>query len=624
VLRASGTLGGEGPARRLPYVPGLDGLRALAVLAVLLYHAGVSFARGGFLGVDLFFVLSGFLITSLLLGELAQTGRIDLRGFWLRRARRLLPAVAVLIPVTLVAASTLARDDVGKTRDDAIASLLYVNNWHQVAASQSYFASLGRPSLLQHLWSLAVEEQFYVLWPLLLAAGLVLLRRRGLALLTLVAGAGSALLMAGLYDDGRDPSRVYYGTDTRASALLIGALLAFAWPAGSAREDGPARRRVLDVVGLAALAAVLAAFWRVNDYDPFDYRGGLVLFALAAAALIGVVSRPTTRLGRALGWPPLVWLGIRSYGIYLWHWPVLELSRPGRDVPWHGPLLILAQTAVTIGLAALSYRFVEQPVRRGALERRLRGWRERRSRRGVLAAAAVTAAAAAVALGGVFALPPGGHAAVRSLASPAALRPVPHAPPAPRPIALLRHWVRPGKVQQVRHVTPRTQARRARGAAPLPPGKILAIGDSVMLGCTKELRQRLGPRLTVDAAISRQAEDLVARLRSYRSNGVLPDTVIVQLGDNGPIWYRDLAALRRALSSVPRVVLVNARVDRSWQGEVLRELSTYQRGWSHSRLADWYGHSSDAMLQDGVHPGPGGCRVYADVIATALHGFPPA
>jgi peptidoglycan/LPS O-acetylase OafA/YrhL len=606
------------PHRSPGYLPGLDGLRALAVLAVLLYHANVSWTPGGFLGVDLFFVLSGFLITSLLLGELRARGRVDLKRFWLRRARRLLPAVAVVIAATLVAAELLARDDLVKTRADAIASALYVNNWHQIAASHSYFAASGRPSLLQHLWSLAVEEQFYLVWPLVLVTGLALLRRRGLAVVTLLAAIGSALLMAGLYDQGRDPSRVYYGTDTRASALLIGALLAFAWPAGTLGETGRRRAAGLDVLGLAALGAVLYAFWRVHDYDPSDYRGGLVLFALAAALLIGVAAHPSTRLGRALGLAPLVWLGARSYGIYLWHWPVLELTRPHRDVPFGGPLLILGQTALTIAIAALSYRFVEQPIRTGTAQQHLRTWREH-SRRGVLAAGAGTSAAIAVALGAVFVLPTGGHAAVREVASPAALRPVPHAPPR---VQLVRTRPHPAATPRPHaRVVPHVRTRAHAGAAPLPPGKILAMGDSVMLGCTKALRQRVGPRLTVDAAISRQVEDLVERLRTYRANGVLPDTVVVQLGDNGPVWYRDLVSLRSVLSKVPRVVLVNARVDRSWQSEVVSEVGKFQRGWRQSRLANWYAHSSDSMLQDGVHPAAGGCRIYAGVVVTALRSF---
>ena len=360
---------------QLPYRPGLDGLRALAVTGVVLYHAGVSWMPGGFLGVDVFFVLSGYLITSLLLAERRRKGRVGFKAFWLRRARRLLPAVLLVVFVCLLAASTIARDDLARTRGDAIASLVYLTNWHLIEASHSYFNAFGRPSLLQHLWSLAVEEQFYLFWPLVLMGSLKLLGRRYTIVLTVLLALASTALMWGLYNPDRDPSRVYYGTDTRAATLLVGALLAFAWPLGGFGDEVSHRAaRVLDGVGCVALLAVIALFVRTQDYDPWLYHGGFLLVALCTAVLVAVVVHPAASLGRALGSAPLRWIGMRSYGIYLWHWPVMMLSRPGIDVPWRGTFVILAQIAVTVGLAALSYRYVEMPVRSGSAQRRLRAW----------------------------------------------------------------------------------------------------------------------------------------------------------------------------------------------------------------------------------------------------------
>jgi peptidoglycan/LPS O-acetylase OafA/YrhL len=354
---------------QLPYRPGLDGLRALAVAGVVLYHAGVSWMPGGFLGVDVFFVLSGYLITSLLLAERRREGSVGFKAFWLRRARRLLPAVLLVVFVCL------------RTRGDALASLVYLTNWHLIAASHSYFNAFGRPSLLQHLWSLAVEEQFYLFWPLILLGSLKLVGRRYTVLLTVVLALSSTALMWGLYNPNQDPSRVYYGTDTRASTLLVGALLAFAWPLGGFRDEISRRAaRVLDGVGCVALAGVLAFFVRVQDYDPWLYRGGFLLIALCTAVLIAVVVHPASALGRALGTRTLRWIGVRSYGIYLWHWPVMMLTRPGIDVPWRGTGVILAQIALTIALAALSYRYVEMPVRSGSAQRRLRARLQPRGR----------------------------------------------------------------------------------------------------------------------------------------------------------------------------------------------------------------------------------------------------
>src|SRR5919199_2143905 len=291
---------GETEDVRLSYLPGLDGLRAFAVIAVLFYHAELSWIRGGFLGVEVFFVISGYLITTLLLTEWHQLGRINLVGFWLRRARRLLPALYLLLVVTLAFAVVFLPGEAARLRDDALAAFGYVTNWYLIFNNESYFETVGRPSLLQHLWSLAVEEQFYVLWPLLLTIALwgVALRRRWkrrrLALFIALAGAvGSALLMATLFQPGVDPSRVYYGTDTRVAGLLFGATLAFVWVPGQIpRWAGRTRPLLLDVAGLVALGALVWFYLRLDQYQPFLFRGGFALVALATAVVIVVSVYP--------------------------------------------------------------------------------------------------------------------------------------------------------------------------------------------------------------------------------------------------------------------------------------------------------------------------------------------
>ena len=323
---------------RLPYWPGIDGLRALAVIAVLVYHMESTWLPGGFLGVEVFFVISGFLITSLLLAEWDRTGRINFGAFWLRRARRLLPAVYLLLVAVLAYAVIFLPDEVSRLRWDAAVSAGYVTNWYLILSHQSYFEAVGRPSLLRHLWSLAIEEQFYVVWPLLLAALLRWLHpRRRVVLLLLVATAASTLLMALLYSPELDPSRVYYGTDTRAAGLLIGAILAFLWAPAQGRSGSQANRRprgiLLDVAGILALACVALACWRLGEFNPLLYRSGFALVSIATAALIAMTIHPGAGiLPRALGWAPLRWAGQRSYGIYLWHWPVFMVTRPELDV----------------------------------------------------------------------------------------------------------------------------------------------------------------------------------------------------------------------------------------------------------------------------------------------------
>ena len=352
----------------LPHLPALDGLRALAVIAVVLYHAELPVA-GGFLGVEIFFVLSGFLITALLVGEWRQHGRINLAAFWMRRTGRLLPALLLMLGGTCLLALLLPAQERAGLRGDLFAALTYVSNWRLVLSGQSYFDVGTRPSLLQHLWSLAVEEQFYLLWPLLFALGLRWLRPLGLLALTLALALGSLALAFTLYDPGADPSRVYFGSDTRASGLLIGALLAMLWaPWRQLALAGPRIGVALDAAGIGALAGLVAANLWLYDSHPLLYRGGLASVALLTALVIAAATHPHARLLPALlAWAPLRWVGLRSYGIYLWHWPIFQLTRPYLDVPFDGPGWLALRVGLVLLLAELSYRFVELPVRHGAI-----------------------------------------------------------------------------------------------------------------------------------------------------------------------------------------------------------------------------------------------------------------
>lgn len=365
---------------RLPYLPGLDGLRAVSVIAVLLYHAGLP-VWGGYLGVEAFFVLSGFLITALLLVEWRTNNRISLRAFWGRRFRRLLPAVMLLIAGTgAIAWFWLPPGETPGQSRDMLAAFGYVMNWNLILGEQSYFDPTLRPPLLQHLWSLAIEEQFYLIWPLLVIAWIRLMGLRGLLLFSILGAVGSSLLMALMYTPGTDPSRVYFGTDTRASGLLLGAALAIVWTPGSV--PAAQSRRVgglLDVLGLGALLGLGYAFVNLFAQDPRLYQGGFALVALATAIVIAAVAHPQARLLPAmLGFAPLRWIGTRSYSLYLWHWPIFQITRPGMDVSLGGWQLFALRIGVTLLLAELSYRFVEQPVRQGALNRLWGSLRNRR------------------------------------------------------------------------------------------------------------------------------------------------------------------------------------------------------------------------------------------------------
>ena len=399
------------------YMPGLDGLRAIAVLAVIAFHEQFWWAPGGLLGVGVFFTLSGFLITSILVSQWSAIGKLKLGEFWLHRARRLLPALFVMLAVVTAWVTIADRARLASLRGAVGAAAAYFSNWYAISQSQSYFARFAPPAPLDHLWSLAVEEQFYLLWPLLLIGGLLLLRRwhaatAWLILPTGIAAAGSAVAMVLLYQPGMDPTRVYEGTDTRAFGLLIGAMLALAWPSGSKRGAHSAPRRwpgfALDAVGLAGLAAIGVMVWKVGQYSTFAYHGGLVLLSVATVAVVAATAYPASMVGAALGWRPLRWIGVRSYGIYLWHYPVIVMTTPAGT----NPSLPTAglQIAASILLAALSWQLIEEPIRHGAIERALRagfspeararvraaGWRRALGQASLPGAAAATGTVAVV------------------------------------------------------------------------------------------------------------------------------------------------------------------------------------------------------------------------------------
>jgi peptidoglycan/LPS O-acetylase OafA/YrhL len=365
--------------RSIAYKPALDGIRALAVAAVLAYHAGMPWARGGFLGVDAFFVLSGYLITSLLLTEWNVRGNIGLVAFWSRRARRLLPALfLMLLGVAFYAVVFAGPLEMERIRGDAIATIAYVANWRPVFVGQSYFDQFSLPSPLRHTWSLAIEEQYYLIWPLLLLAILRLRRLSPGRLLTvaLAMAAASAILMGVLFRPEHDPSRVYYGTDTRAQSLLVGAALAMLLMRVDPLRNGLSKR----TLQIAAVECAIGIGWvwtHASGNDVFLYRGGFLLLAAGVAVVIAAAVQPEPGMvAKALSIPPLRALGLISYGVYLWHWPVYMMLTPDRTglTAWDGYQLFFVRVLTTLAIATASYHLLEMPVRRGVFRRRKIAW----------------------------------------------------------------------------------------------------------------------------------------------------------------------------------------------------------------------------------------------------------
>ncbi|HET7443634.1 MAG TPA: acyltransferase family protein [Solirubrobacterales bacterium] len=374
--------------RNQRYMPGLDGLRAIAVLSVIAFHLDRDAVPGGQLGVGIFFTLSGYLITDLLLAQLSARGRIKLGSFWLARARRLLPALFVMLAIVIAWVTIFGPAQPDQFRKGVFSGIFYFNNWEQIAANSSYFARFADESPLIHLWSLSVEEQFYILWPFMLLIGTKLVRERPLAsgvrprlaMVTLGLAVASSILMAVLYHPSIDPSRIYYGTDTRAGGLLFGAALAMVWPSRRlSKRITLQARNILDGVGVLGLVIVAIMIWQVGETSAFLYQGGFVLLSLATVMILMPLAHPACRLGAVLGVAPLRWVGVRSYGIYLWQSPIIVLTSPQGP---HGGSLVrdILQVAATFGIAALSWKFVEEPIRHGAIghffaRRRAVGWK---------------------------------------------------------------------------------------------------------------------------------------------------------------------------------------------------------------------------------------------------------
>jgi peptidoglycan/LPS O-acetylase OafA/YrhL len=649
--------------RDIPYLPGVDGLRAVAVLAVLLYHGGVSWAKGGFLGVEVFFVISGYLITLLLTAEHERRGRISVPAFWRRRARRLLPALFALLGAVLFTWVLFVRDGLDTLKAELLAALTYTTNWLLIASDNSYFSELDRPSPLKHLWSLAVEEQFYLLWPIV--ALLVFRAARGEPRRTarvLVAGAlVSYLLMQLLYEPGSDPSRVYYGTDTRASALLLGAALAVLWrPRTSERVESSFG---LELAGLAGITGVIACLGHIEDQSDLLYRVGFLLCTLATVATIAALSRPTA-LSRLLGVAPLVWIGTRSYGLYLWHWPVYVLTRPGVDLPsWDNNQVLALRLGLTFILAELSYRWIERPVREGALAdwlTTLRGppgpfvFHRRRVTVVTLAVGAAVVVPATAIL--AFARPEvneieqslrAGEAFVAQQRRPllipttSAPEPEPRTPnvepiarpdtvdvpststvtstPSRAPTTTAVTRPRPVSTTLAPGTVPPTAAPTT--VPPVPRIPIFALGDSVMLGAAPELASVLGAGTYVDARVSRQFLEGIQIVRLLRASNQLGETVVVHLGNNGSIGPNRISELMGELRDVDRVLFLTVRVPRGWEAQNNQLIVQEAAKYPNARLLDWRtiseGHG-DWFYNDGIHLRPEGRRAYAFTVAAAL------
>jgi len=605
-------------------MPGIDGLRAIAVIAVVLYHAEFGFIPGGFLGVEVFFVISGYLITSLLVLERVQTGGNDLRTFWLRRARRLLPALGVVLILVVTAAMFFARDALYRLDQDVLGAMTYSTNWLSIFRQESYFEAFTRPPLLRHLWSLAVEEQFYLFFPLIFTGGMLVLSRRSsgygqtarrFTVVAIIGSIGSTALMWLLFVPYEDPTRVYFGTDTRASGLLIGVALAFFWqPWRFTRRL--ARRGVvaLNTFGFAALALLIVFLLQMGEYEVFLYRGGFFIVSTLTAIVIAGTVHPQGVLNPVLGGRTLVWVGKRSYGLYLYHWPVFMLLRPGVDVTWGWWPTFAAQMAITLAITEASYRWVEQPIRKQGFKAWVTAITDPLRKRSPQAAALWPILAAVFFAGLTLGLVRGASAPTQGqelvalpAVSPVLIDPGPSEKPATTTTT----------ATLLDASTPSTSPR----STPLPaiPAPVM-IGDSVMLGAKVSLARAV-EGVRVYAEVSRQMSQMPDVIKEVRRDGPFGQIVVVHLGTNGPFSSKTFNEAMDALSNVERVYFVNANVPRRYEDQVNKTIAAGVERWDNAYLIDWYGVAGDHpeyFVKDRVHLTTEGIAAYSEMIARAI------
>ena len=597
----------------------------------------------------LFFVLSGYLITNILLKQWEKSQTLNLKDFWLRRIRRLLPALVVMLGGVLLWAVLFAPDRLSSLGQEALAALFYANNWQQILRQVSYFESFGPPSPLGHLWSLAVEGQFYLLWPLLLGWGLRCIpRRRWIIVGTVVLALASAVWMAYLYVPGFDPSRVYYGTDTRAFALLIGAALALLWPSDKFSTSLTGSKRwILDGTGALGLGIVLWMILNSNEYQTFLYQGGLLLFSLAAAAVVAALAHPASHLGKVFGLKPLRWLGACSYGIYLWHYPVIVLTSPVVNTAGPDVSRALAQIGASVVLAALSFYLVEEPIRRGkgpglGAKLGMSGWWRKPAVIGgkvtLLSMVMVLSIFCFTVYGSMLISQEQGYGDGFNEKTVEVEKEISDQENSGTVEGGDYTGELPGGAGQQQGTSQETAEKGSEsgydsnpwlGTEPqagtdqsqkLTGRDITVIGDSVMINVEPILQQYL-PGIVVDAKIGRQmheASDLIKELRALDKLGKI---VIIELGTNGPFTAEQLTKTLDTLNGVEKIILVNVRVPKPWQNVVNETLAKVVATYPNTALIDWYGTSSghdEYFYKDGVHLKPAGIEAYARLIIQQL------
>lgn len=586
------------------YIAPIDGLRALAVTAVILYHLGITWIPGGFLGVDLFFVISGYVITRLLLDSILSKGGLDLREFYWARIRRLAPPLIFMLAGTTFIIAAWKPDAIHRFLSDLPYVLTGSENWHLVAVHQDYFQAVGRPPLLQHTWSLGVEIQFYILWPLILLLILRYLGKKRVVQSSLVIAfiSGLALFIYSLHVDAsatNQISHIYFGTDTHSLGLFLGAALAVSWvPTNLDRNISQRAQDFVDGVGVIGFLGLLCTFFFIDESHPTLYRIAFPLAAIFGCAVLTSLVHPASRFSPILSSKPIVWIGQRSYGIYLWHWVIFQVTRPNVDLAGANWAINCARILVVVALADISLRWIEIPIRRGRLSNWFRGMKYRT--RSVQRREKMWVALGVIAL-----------LLSTSGASWAALHESSQTPKI--------------ETSLVVRSTPTTSPSvgTSQAATPAPKSGLWVTGDSIILGIRAKLQSHF-PIALINARVGRQIGELIQVVQSDRV-GMENSPVIFDLGNNNRLVESDVRTLFDLLKNQPKMIVVNTAVPRAWKEDNDQLIQKVIADYPQAQLIDWAtisaGHP-EYFAPDGVHLSDAGGDVYVNAILEALKASP--
>ena len=575
--------------RGIQYIPAIDGLRAIAVMAVIFYHLGFDWIPGGFLGVDLFFVISGYVITRLLLDSIERSGGLDLRAFYLARLRRLLPALIFMLVTTAIAVGIWAPDTIKRFLIDTPFALTGSMNWWLVGRHLDYFEAIGRPSLLQHTWSLAVEAQFYLIWPLILLLILKFFGKKRISIVALAIAAisGITLMLVSFSLDASNAatvSHVYFGTDTHSIGLFLGAALAVSWiPQNFKTEVSKKAQDFIDGIGVFGFIGILATFLLIDENNPALYKIAFPLAGIFAAAIITSIVHPASRFAPLLQNQVLLWIGERSYAIYLWHWVIFQVTRPEVDLAGASWAMYSLRILIVFALADISLRFVELPVRRGVLNYWFKGLKyrsaEEKKRQKITVIAIISTLAIALTI------------------------------ISGRAIAISDRQ----QAELVEEIESTNTVSSVSGEG------IWLTGDSVILGIKSVLAEQYSVGL-VNARVGRQAPELLNEILRDISNAPA-GPVVLNMGNNNALTEKQVVDILDALKNQARVVLVNTAVPRPWRDGNNELISQVSSRYSNIRVVDWASISEghpEYFAPDGVHLVGAGVAIYVAEIAKYL------